>query len=89
MRRVMLVTLDSPGCARESMAFLLVRGLAGPGRSRTKKADMRILNKKAATAWSSRSGEAVTVPSKSGAGTTDRTDRPGEAEGSARRISHL
>lgn len=34
MRRVMLVTLGSTGCARESMAFLLLRGLARPGRSR-------------------------------------------------------
>jgi hypothetical protein len=45
------------GFARgESLASLLLRGLARPGRSRTKKADMRIFSKKAASARSSRSG---------------------------------
>ena len=47
MRRVTLMTLGSPGLrAGKSLAFLLLRGLARPGRSRAKQADMRIFSKK-------------------------------------------
>ncbi len=46
MRRVTLMTLGSPGLrAGKSLAFLLLRGLTLPGRSRTKQADMRIFSK--------------------------------------------
>jgi len=47
MCRVTLVTLGSPGLrAGKSLALLLLRAPARPGRSRTKKADMRIFSKK-------------------------------------------
>ncbi len=70
MRRVTLMTLGSPGLrAGKSLAFLLLRGLTRPGRSRTKQADMRIFSKKAATARSSRSGGS--------------RDRAGRGEGTA------
>src|SRR5216684_1622767 len=57
MRLVTLVTLGSPGLrAGKSPAFLVLRGLARPGRSRTKKPGMRVFSRNAASARSSWSG---------------------------------
>ena len=53
MRRVILVTLGSPGLrAGKSPAFLVLRGLARPGRPRTRKPGMRILSRNVASARS-------------------------------------
>src|SRR2546430_995124 len=57
MRRVTAVTLGSPGLrAGKSPAFLVLRGLARSGRSRTKKPGWRIFSKNVASARSSWSG---------------------------------
>jgi hypothetical protein len=49
MRRVTLVTLGSAGLrAGKSPAFLVLRGLARSGRSRTKKPGMRIFSRNVA-----------------------------------------
>ena len=63
MVRVTLVTLGSPGLrAGKSPAFLVLRGLARPGRSRGKKAGMRTLARNVAKARPACSGgKAVTV----------------------------
>src|SRR5258708_37834156 len=51
MRRVTVVTLGSPGRrAGKSPAFLVLRGLARSGRSRTKKPGMRIFTRNGASA---------------------------------------
>ena len=78
MRRVTLMTLGSPGLrAGKSLAFLLLRGLTRPGRSRTKQADMRIFSKKAATARSSRSGESRDRAGRGGEGMREADPFPG------------
>src|SRR2546429_6116987 len=57
MRWVALVTLGSPGLrAGKSPAFLVLRGLARSGRSRTKKPGMRIFSRNVANARSAWSG---------------------------------
>src|SRR5260221_5233683 len=57
MRRVTAVALGSPGRrAGKSPAFLVLRGLARSGRSRTKKPGMRIFTRNVASARSAWSG---------------------------------
>jgi hypothetical protein len=66
------------GFARgKSLALLLLRGLARPGRSRTKKADMRIFSEKAASARSSRSGESRDRAGRGGEGMREADPFPG------------
>src|SRR5712692_11015022 len=57
IRRVTWVTLGSPGLrAGKSPAFLVLRGLARPGRSRTRNRESRIFSRNVASARSRWSG---------------------------------